>query len=323
MHSEEVIKLNVALKYCDLLKNNLQASILHVQMLNRKYNTKEYIQPLHKIITDSPRKNISLQRNSHQSQIQKTPTRSLKDVERNFNNIIVNGIKVQREVETVVTQLKLLGKDNRVEQPFIIKRKMQSANYSFTNSPTERRHHRCCHNLSERLGSRDRSQSRPHSHSHSHKKKHYSFIANSNMQDTPKRKRPAQLLRGVLVKGKTDFDVNEISFNTPIKDNGLAYNSANEINFQSTPIKDNGLASNSAWNSSSFLSDSIEHIIDLPNTSTLFIDDKVNSTTNAAAVTKTCFRNNSNSPKREQLYDTPKRICWTPILKVKKISIYQ
>lgn len=298
MQSEEVTKLNVALKYCDLLKNNLQASILHVQMLNRKYNTKEYIQPLNTFVEDSPRKNISLQQNKYQPKMQNEKTRSLKEVKNNFNNIIVTNIKVQREVETVVTQLNLLGKAYKKEHPSITKRKMQSASYSFTDSPIDCRHRRCYQNLSDVSRSRDKSQSAVHLLN----KNHHSFGGSSYEQDTPKRKRSEQLIHSRLVKGKIDFEVNEIIS-------------------QSTPLKVNSGISNSASSSSCFLSDSIMNDISLPNTSELYINDQLNGTANATMI-KTCFRTFSTSPKREQLHDTPKRIRWTPILKVKKVSIY-
>lgn len=137
LHSEQISKLNKALKHCDQLKNNLQASILHVQMLNSKYNSKEALEKdkLYGISmidvdddddddvdhssgsssgsrsrsastslgSNTPRRSIQMECNTS------TPdklNRSLHDIKQINNNIIVRGIKVRRELETVMTQLK-------------------------------------------------------------------------------------------------------------------------------------------------------------------------------------------------------------------------
>lgn len=125
-HSEQIMKLNKALKYCDQLKNNLQASILHVQMLNSKYNSREALEKdkLYGITmwdtdtdTDGNSSNASTplgnntpkRRHSIQIECNSTPNklnRSLHDIKQINNNIIVRGIKVRRELETVMTQLK-------------------------------------------------------------------------------------------------------------------------------------------------------------------------------------------------------------------------
>lgn len=44
MHSEELLKLNKALKYCDQLKSQLNNAIGHIQMLNEKYNQIDYME---------------------------------------------------------------------------------------------------------------------------------------------------------------------------------------------------------------------------------------------------------------------------------------
>lgn len=300
MHSEEVIKLNVALRYCDQLKNNLQASILHVQMLNRKYNTKDYSQSL--LIYGSPRNEILLQQasdkpkktNDEPKMKNKKQIRSLKEIKNNFNNIIVNGIKVRREVEALATQINLLGKEYQMDQPYLIKRRLQTLSHSYIHSPTECRNRRCFQNSSVVFGSRDCR----HNIAHSLKKTRHSFSASSCMKETPKMKRAEQFFQSNLVMNKPEVTPN---FNV------------NKITCQSTPIRATGRMFNSASNKSSFQSNSVMNNTSFRVTPNSTMNDKINSTTNS--MIKTCFRNVSNSPKTEQLYHTPKRICWTPIVK--------
>lgn len=297
MHSEEVVKLNVALRYCDQLKNNLQASILHVQMLNRKYNTIDYTQSFSESVTGSTRKNNSMERqnNDRLSPTNKQRIRAVKDIKHNFNSIIVNGIKLRREVETTTIQLKLLTKDYQPESPYIIKRRLQSANYSPVSSPSgcrcRCRHGRC---LSDTIGGRDRSTVT------SVKKASHSYSAPSTSQQTPQRKRKSFHNRSAMSKAdSTSSDVNVKKFR-----------------FQSTPIRTNGTSSNATKNSTNL---AMDDSFSLPNTPTSIADELNSSPMNSPI--KPCVRNTSNASRRQ--YDSPKRICWTPIVNVRRVSIYQ
>lgn len=297
MHSEEVVKLNVALKYCDQLKNNLQASILHVQMLNRKYNTTyDYnIQTLSKSIIGSPRKSNSPQQETAEpSQMKKKQVRSVKDIKQNFNSIIVNGIKLQREVETTTTQLKLLRKEHQVESPFIIKRRLQSVNHTPVKSPSGCRHGRCFQSPSTSIGSRNKSAvASVTNHSDS----------TSSVIQTPQRKRTRRLA------------INKVD--------GTPVSNGKKLRFQSTPIKFNEpTSSNTTTNGSCFLNSTgiYNSSCSIPNTPLSMVDDELDITINSPI--NRSSGNRSNASQRG-LNDTPKRICWTPIVKVKKISIYQ
>lgn len=295
MHSEEVVKLNVALKYCDQLKNNLQASILHVQMLNRKYNTTyDYTQTFSTSIIGSPRKSNSPQQKTvvDPPQMKTKQIRSVKDIKYNFNSIIVNGIKLQREVETTTTQLKLLRKENQVESPFIIKRRLQSANQTPVKSPSGCRHGRCFQSPSTSIGSRNKST--------------LASVTNrsdstiSSVIQTPQRKRARRLAINMM--------------------DGTPDSNGKKLRFQSTPIKFN--ESNATRNRSCLLNstDIYNSSCSLPNTPQSMVDDELNITINSPI--NRSSGNRSNASQRG-LNDTPKRICWTPIVKVKKISIYQ
>lgn len=139
MHSEELMKLNKALKYCDQLKNNLQATIIHVQMLNTKYNTKELDEPPNAFSA----KHITIRNKSlHRVQCQ-TPdklNRSLQEIKQTNNNIIVKGIKVRRNVETVINQLKVLRKAYQMDPAHMFKRRLPLALLKPIDSPAK-----CCH----------------------------------------------------------------------------------------------------------------------------------------------------------------------------------
>lgn len=292
MHSEEVMILNVALRYCDQLKNNLQASILHVQMLNRKYNTRDYTQSMSDSIIGSPRKNISMQQTTNVEPQVKKQIRSVKDIKHKFNNIIVNGIKLRREVETTTTQLKLLRKDYQVESPYIIKRRLQSANNSAVSSPAGCRHGRCFQNSSDIIGGRDRSRVAAVN-------KTNRTYSGSSVQRTPQRKRTRQSFNQLVMnKEERTPDVNGKKFHR----------------FQSTPIKINKSTLNTTTVNNSSSSS-------LPNSSKSFVGDKLSSTMYSPI--KPCFRNNVSNASKRELNDSPKRICWTPIVNVNKISIYQ
>lgn len=299
MRSEEVVKLNVALRYCDQLKNNLQASILYVQMLNRKYNTTDYNESFSSSIIGSSRKNnSSMQQTNEQPQTLKKEIRSVKDIKHNFNNIIVSGIKLRREVETTTTQLKLLRNEHQVESPYVIKRRLLSANDSAVSTPVGCRHGRCFQNESDIVGS-----SRDKSAVMSAKKTNRS--CSGYMQQTPQRKRTRQTVNQLVMdRAAGTPDVNVKKFR-----------------FQSTPIHTNKPSSTATTNGSCSRS-----IVAMNNsnglTSSLIADDKLSSTMHSPI--RPCFRNTTtatNASKRE-LCDTPKRICWTPIVNVKKISVY-
>lgn len=281
--------LNVALRYCDQLKNNLQASILHVQMLNRKYNTRDYTESLSNSIIGTPRKSISMQHTNVGPQANKKQIRSVKDIKHKYNNLIVSGIKLRREVETSTTQLKLVRKDNQVESPYIIKRRLQSAIHSPVSSPAGCRHGRCFQNSSDIIGGRERSRV-------ALSNKTNRTYGGSSMQQTPQRKRTRQSFNQ-LVMNRAE--------RTP-KEN------VKNIRFQSTPIKINKPTSNTtAMNNSSCLASS----------SKSFVGDKLDSTMSSPI--KPYFRNNVSNASKRELNDSPKRICWTPIVNVNKISIYQ
>lgn len=116
--SEEIIYINEALKCCDQLKINLQATLLHVQMLNTKYNSFAAIQSNYTfgIITLTPKKSVMPQRLRMECQTPGKLNRSLQEIKQTNNNIIVRGIKVRREVETVVNQLKRIREIYRKDQ---------------------------------------------------------------------------------------------------------------------------------------------------------------------------------------------------------------
>lgn len=310
MHSEEVVKLNVALRYCDQLKNNLQASILHVQMLNRKYNTIDYTQALSNSFIGSPRKNnSSMQQTKVEPEIRKKQVRTVKDIKHNFNSIIVNGIKLRRVVETTATKLKLLRKEHRMESPYIVKTRLQPTNHSPVSSPsTGCRHSRCFQSSSVSIGCRDASTvNSVRNHSYNGK----------SMQQTPQRKRTTRLA------------VNKVAMTPDLN--------VKKIRFQSTPIKTNTPTSNTTTNGSCLLSDShtTNNSCSLLNSPKLIADDKISPTINSPI--KSCLKipfssshpmhrssseSTSNASKRE-LYESPKRICWTSIVKVRRISVYQ
>lgn len=142
MHSEEIMKLNKALKYCDQLKNNLQATILHVQMLNTKYNTKECDEPRN-VFSE---KTVTI-RNKPLHRIQcQTPdklNRSLQEIKQSNNTIIVKGIKVRRNVETVLNQLKVLRKAYQMDPANMFKRRLPLALLKPIDSPAKFCHRHC------------------------------------------------------------------------------------------------------------------------------------------------------------------------------------
>lgn len=157
MHSEEITKLNKALKHCDLLKSNLQASILHVQMLSSKYNSKEALEAEKQygiIAFDGSNVGTPSGRSTPTRRIQfECPTpekanRSLLDIKQINNNIIVRGIKVRRELETAMTQLKHANAYYQKEMSNAYMRRWSSTLYSpsrATSSPSSKcSGYRCC-----------------------------------------------------------------------------------------------------------------------------------------------------------------------------------
>ncbi len=322
MHSEEVIKLNVALRYCDQLKNNLQASILHVQMLNRKYNTVDYTQLFSTSISGIPEGNRSTMKSQHiddhhdQPSIIKKQIRSIGYIKHNFNNIIVNGIKLRREVETTSTKLKLLGKEHRSESPYMVKKRMQCVNHISHASPSSSgcsRHGRCFQNSPDRNVSRDRSRDA------SAKKTYQSFNTSSIHQHrTPppppsssssspsssqrKRTRKSSLHNQLVdVQSSIESDVKKSRFqsSTPMKINeSTTTNSLTNRSYR--PQYDVVMNSNCCL-------------------SKLIADDDDDVAIMNSPI-KPCFRNASDE---RPVNNSPKRICWTPIVKVKRISIYQ
>lgn len=159
MHSEEISKLNKALKYCGQLKNNLEASILHVQMLNSKYNSPEALEAdkLYGVLVfDDSALGTPTGRSTPTRRIQfecitpERPNRSLQDIKQINNNIIVRGIKVRRELETVMNQLKHTTTKNvyQKEASSAYKRRVASMTYSplrSTSSPMTTNNNNCGH----------------------------------------------------------------------------------------------------------------------------------------------------------------------------------
>lgn len=286
MHSEEVVKLNVALRYCDQLKNNLQASILHVSMLNRKYNTTDYtVSLLGKSFISSPRVSCvpsprpdTSTVSEQQPAMEPKAIRSINEIKQNFNNIIVNGIKLRREVETTDTQLKLLGNEQRKDSPYVVdKRRFQSPkrDTSQTSSPSSSgcRHGRCFQSSPDKSSGSSTTSLR-------RKVVRRSLHNHNNLEQPPA--------------------------------------TAKEIKFQSTPIKinesvhalDNSLAVNSGESFSQFS----------------IADDSSGSCSSSVmnSSIKPCFRNALNSSAQSGMNDdSPKRICWTPVVKVRRFAIYQ
>lgn len=279
MHSEEIMKFNNALRCCDQLKNNLQAAILHVQMLNKKYNTKDYTQLSNKFINGNLHRNISLYK-SHDEPVKRN--RSLQDIKHGSNNIIVKGIKLRREVETMVTQIKLLHRSNQIDHVNMISRRKHLMNCtnksSLIDSPRRCNHRRCFQTSSDVFHYRNHYRSTVQSA----KKINYSNSARNGIQETPKMRKEQS--HSVMNKITPNFAVNDISF-------------------QSTPIK----VSNQARvvNKSCFLRHSIVH------------KEKTNSTSKSSQTDKN-LGNTSNSFKNEEhLLDTTKHIYCTPIVNVK------
>ncbi|KAG4076579.1 hypothetical protein HA402_001866 [Bradysia odoriphaga] len=238
MHSEEVNKINMALKYCDQLKNNLHASIKHVQMLNKKYNTRDYLS-LSASIFGSPRTNVTMRKqhnNSAPLTTKKEPTRSIRDIRQNFNHIIVDGIKLRREVETAATHLKLLRNEHQIESPYMIKRRLQSTINSSASTSFGCRHGRCFQNSSlDRYGGLDQSVLT-------------SIIRSRNsvdamaMSPTPsQRKRTRDTLH------------NQVAIRAQCKVNAQSPVNVKKFRFQSTPIKIDEPTSSPTANRSSSL----------------------------------------------------------------------
>lgn len=77
MFSEEILKLNKALKHCDSLKKNLHESVLHLQNLNEKYNKIDYLEQIN--LFEAARKSImsnfspSIKHNRHSNKLKSSP----------------------------------------------------------------------------------------------------------------------------------------------------------------------------------------------------------------------------------------------------------
>lgn len=157
MRSEQIAQLNKALKYCDQLKNNLEATLLHVQMLNWKYNSQEPVIKLNDTYngigyTSTPKmiqKSMASPMLYHRRRLECHPTpdklnRSLQEIKQCNNTIIVRGIKVRRDVETVVNQLKRIRENHRKEKLLAGKRRSSLLNNSeLTTSLTKCGHQQC------------------------------------------------------------------------------------------------------------------------------------------------------------------------------------
>lgn len=124
--SEEIMHLNKALRYCSQLKVNLQTTLLHVQMLNTKYNTNVECESKYTlgIITLTPKKTTIPKRLKMECRTPGKLNRSLQEIKQTNNNIIVRGIKVRRDVETAVNQLNRIRETHRKEQIKISKRRL-------------------------------------------------------------------------------------------------------------------------------------------------------------------------------------------------------
>lgn len=297
MFSEEVIKLNIALRYCDQLKNNLQASIHHVAMLNRKYNTTDYTNIFGTSIEESPRTNrSSLQQRNDQPRPRpvkrKQQVRSINDIKHNFNNIIVNGIKLRREVEKTTTKLKLLRNDNRMESsPYVNRRRIESPNDSSSQSPSFGcRHGRCFQNSSDRSGRLDQS----------------AIVSTKKGSHSKSMPSTSSQWKRSMESFENKLTVTNVAEQSAVKQ---------RTRFESTPIKINEPTSTTNRSLCS-LNDSVVINNDV---SQFFIDDDMCSPINAPI--KSCFRNTSSF--NTSLCASPKRICWTPIVKVRRISVYQ
>lgn len=297
--------MNVALRYCDSLKNNLQASILRVQMLNRKYNTTDYTTSFSMSMYESPQKNKSTYQHisDNQSSQKKEQIRSIKDIEHDFNHIIVDGIKLRWEVETTATQLKQLRNDNTVESAYITKRRIQSLNSSLANLSSTGRHDRCFKNSS--LDSFDQRAVA------SAIRSRHSFGPTTTQRTPSPRKRSRETFR--------NHSVIRSQKNAQSLKNGKK-----SPKFHSTPIKINEHSTfESTMNRSCSLNGSAKN-----STSSFsqIIVDKMHSscrTSKMYSPIKPCFRNNALNSNALATCNPPKQICWTPIVKVKKVSIYQ
>lgn len=325
MHSEAVNKLNVALKYCDQLKNNLHASILHVQMLNRKYNTKDYYLSLSMPICDSTRRSQSMmqQNITRQSKSQVSTRlqqiRPIKDIKRDFNHFIVDGIKLRREVETAATQLKLLQNDHKVESPYIIKKQMQPLK-NISASPSSG----CKHGRSFGDSSLESM--------YIFEQKRIAAILRS------RRSLDAMTVQHRLTpppqprKRTRETFHNQLVISAQAKANTQSPVNVKKFRFQSTPIRINEPStSSSIVNRSSSLNISainsgFSQIIDDDNDADDDDDDDEYGSRSVSTMHSSInpdFSIASNSNLSVVQSDSSKRICWTRTVKVKRYSISQ
>lgn len=181
MYSEEITKLNKALSYCAKLRTELRDAIGHIHRLSDKYSQIDYMEGIRVLENSysvlSPHASLAKRRAPSSFKATSTPNRSMpntstpkmsakvrvalqfpaaskkstsnakrapQEMKRNNNKIVVRMIKVQRNIESIITKLKAVQKVQQRNHAIALEQSLyQSCNNSACDSPGKLGHSQC------------------------------------------------------------------------------------------------------------------------------------------------------------------------------------
>lgn len=126
---EEISKLEIAIKTCQDLEKDIQSTIKHITRLNKKYNPlckryflncENYFETEEEVEEEN---NLSTNKLFDPSEIQemKEEKRLLKEIVQGYSKINTKLIKIQRNVESISTDIKLhIKSENKKKSIFVL-----------------------------------------------------------------------------------------------------------------------------------------------------------------------------------------------------------
>lgn len=126
---EEISKLEIAIKTCQDLEKDIQSTIKHITRLNKKYNPlckryflncENYFETEEDVEEEN---NLSTNKLFDPSEIQemKEEKRLLKEIVQGYSKINTKLIKIQRNVESISTDIKLhIKSENKKKSIFVL-----------------------------------------------------------------------------------------------------------------------------------------------------------------------------------------------------------